>query len=445
MIDSNEIKDYVFLGEGVRKRKSRRAKRRKSKVKLCIEALLVIALCLVAVIWIFNYPHRKINNGIIIRNLNNSSLFITKLFDEEPNTAWDSDLPSFAQRDLKLAKEKGYTIEYKYGSTTIEEFFEDDVAYLSLNTPYVCNLPYSFSEYDLTNFSMYYSKQDDAIVIYGYHTRSNLSECFKKYTLYSDVTKSPDDTILTYDSNLPLDINNFESMSTIPYGDYSLYFDEETTTFYFYKDGVILSSQKFLDSVEYFYKKDGLIKTKNNLLYKIYSYEMDGGIPTLKFVFISEDADPLLSSKSSSYCKSIYSETDSLPLIIKDGEYYIFEAEDGETYKNYGIFGNALQEHKANLNYNINLVALRDKFVYAEFSKEYSNTWEVKFYFNVDGELYSTKYQINGYDSSVYLDNSKVEKLSIRVDSLGKVWNQIEEIRKAYEPYYTHGFDDLLE
>ena len=414
-------------------------KRQRAKITRRILMLALIVISFVF-IFIFYYPHRHIKDDVITRNLTNSTLFLPKMFSEERTLAWDSELPYWIKNDLNLAKKKKYPIEYQFGSSTINIHFDDETPYLSASSPYSWFLSISFSENSLSNFSVYYDKSEKALKVFGYSKSS--PEQFESYTLYSDYTKIPEQDTISYDTNLPLNLDIYASIDAVQCGDYSLYFDKETSTFLFYKDGKVVSSRTFQDSIDKLYIYDGIITTTNNLLYKIYVYEKDG-VPDIKFVFVSEDASVIREAPFAALCKNLSSKDTSLTIVQKHEEFYVLYPEDIETYKVYDAIGYDLPKYKSGLNFNINLVKLRNQFSYAEFSND-SKYWNVTLNFNINGELYSTAFRINGYDSIVSLNEDEINKLSIRVDSLDEIWNHIEKIREAYGTYYEHSFDDLL-
>lgn len=426
--------------ERARKERAHRNYMRKQRNKI-ISRLVLIAVVLIAAYlytFFFRYPRQSIQDTTITRNLAKGPEFLIPIFKEERQLAWDSEIPDFMEKDFKLAKEKGYTIEYSFGPHTIRGFWDEDVPCITIDTPYDMYLSISFYS-EKENFSIYYDADNECMVIYAYpHGYSNQ---FEKLTLYTDPAKWPDEKTLTYDKNLPLDTSTYGSIDSVKYEDYSLVFEEETSTFHFFKDGEIISSRKFHDPVNKLFRYLGYIITDNHLLYKIYAYERDG-VPDLKFVYIASDVYLVEDSYGYS-CEALSGNGVQLPILkTKTGQFFTVLPEDFDVYKLYG-FAPEINPYKPQTNYNISLVNLEDNFVNAEIS--YDGSWKVHFNYCIGGYIFSFNRNLDGYDRYYSLSEAEKEDLSVTVESLEELWEHIAKIRRAYEPHYSSSFEELFD
>lgn len=430
----------------IRRAKAREERRRKQyerrlKRKI-ISRLLLFALVIGGALlfcYVTRYPHQKLENNVITRDLGRGPEFITDYFSTEPDLVWDSNLPKFVQKDFMLAKQKGYSIEYTFGAYKIIGRVEDGTPYIFLDSPYGSLLSFSFYERK-ENFSMYYSEEDDALIIYAYPSAS--PDQFEKLILYADPTKYPYSQTVTYDKNLPLSLGSHESLNAVRYGDYSLYFNAEDSTFYFYKDGKVVSSRKFHDKAKQVYCRRGFIETENKLIYKMYVYEKDG-LPDVQCVFVASDMLMFHNKYGYSY-KILYGQDINLPILQnKSGSrFFTILPNDWDIYE---LYGNSkdLNEYAPKCDYSLQVISLEDKFSYAEF--EYSIGWKVTLNFLIDGAIFSIDLDVDGYDPSFSLTDSEITELSVQVNSYDEMWAHFEKIRETYNSHYTNSFAELLQ
>lgn len=452
-MDEKNSMELIDLEEEERARKQRELRRAKAREERHrkqemrrLRKKIFGRLCMIIVVfgaaflycYIFRYPHQKIEDNVITRDLGRGPEFITRIFTDERDLAWDSELPNFVKKDFKLAEEKGYSIEYTFGAHTIIGRVEDGKPYIILESPFDTYLSFSFYE-KKENFSMYYSAEDEGLVLYAYPV--SMSHQFEKVILYSDPSEYPYSTTVTYDTNLPLEMVD-ESLNSVKYEDFSLYFNAEDSTFYFYKDGDVVSSRKFHDKLKTLYRYYGFIETENKLIYKIYVYEKDG-IPDIQFVYVASDMS-FVKSKYGYSCQSLSGRDLNLPILqSKDSDrLYTIVPKDWDVYELYGSKP-AINEYQPGCNYNFDLITLEDKFSYAEF--DYYGSWDVELNFAIDGSLFAIEFDVDGYDSSFSLTDAEKEELSIRVYSFKEIWAHIEKIRETYHSHYTSSLSEMLQ
>lgn len=428
--------------EEIRLRRQKRAKARKRKKRKeqlnCFKRLIfwVVGICFLAFLiknYIY-YPMKTVSDETIYRELTNHTFAIPNLPEEERLVAWDSELPKFVENDIKEAREKNYKICYTIGSTAIKiAIDEDGEPYLWISNSSSLS---SIMLDKFTNFSIY--KDGDDVHVYGY-----VEKWFVHLTFYSDFDEYPDYTTLTYDSNLPLNHKD-KGISTLRFKDYSLDYDEDTQTFYFYSGGKVISSKVFYDSVDRIELYKGIIITKNHMLYRIFTYIKDG-LPELKFVYVADGLE-LSESKWRFYSYASLSPIDksnsTFPIFKKGEEYYITTPNNWEDYDKYCPSNLELSEYDRDTDYSFTIVNLKDAFVSAEFSytsSEWSSEseWKVTINFNINGRIYTNEdYCFYGYDQRIQLSDKDVEKLSVKVSSIDEIEEQILRIREAYESYY---------
>lgn len=428
MVAADEYTETIRRREAAKRRKLKRKKERIKAIFSLVKFVLFFAIIIAGFFWITQYPHKDISNNVIIRNFTNKMVFIPKLSVDNHIYAWDSELPNFVKKDLKQAKAKDYTIKYIVGSSSISIEFSDGKPIAEINSQNTWALP-SFNT--LSNFSIY--KKGNDLYVYGYD--EEYRDSFTQYILFSDYEKYPDYNTLTYDTHLPFSLKDL-SIGTVNFGEYSLLYDKENT-FYFYKDGKIVSSKKFSDPISKVDLYDGLLTTTNNMLYMIYAYVREG-IPELKFVYVA-DGVSFAESKSSSFPPSLKSSetNDYLPVLSKNNEYYTLIPNNWEDYTNYCIAEPKLKTYSRDIDYSASLVKLEDAFVSAKFENPYYE-WSIEISFNINGKIYtSDDYLLYGYDSKIELSDTDIQKLAITVRSIDEFKSHIQTIRETYPKYYT--------
>ncbi len=436
---TEERKNQVVMYETPEEERKAKEKAYNQKlIKKIVCRLILIAIVIIAAL-IYCYPFRKVDDDTIKRDLKNSGGYIPTVSLEDRLAAWDSELPQFMTRDINLAKEKNYKIQYSYGTSTINIYYEDNVLCLVLDSPYSWYMSASFGE-PLYNFSIYRSEDSESLEIYGYTLPKGGS--FEKVVLYSDVKKIPYSDTLSYNTNMPLSMDVSDTIQAVTYGDYSLYVDPKSSTFSFYKNGNVVSTKVFQDSIEEIYRYSGFIKTKNGLLYKMYVYERNGN-PEFYFVFIA-DGMSFIPVRYSSYA-SIKSDDISLPIVTQKGDndtLYVLVPKNWEVYSSYGTVDGTISKYTANQDYSMEILKLEDKFVYAEFI--YDSYWKLVVSFNINNRIFSATYKFDGYDSNVSLSDDEKSELSVKVLSEEAIFEHIEKIRAAYKPYYDNTINDLI-
>lgn len=424
-----------------REERRQRQYQRKLKKKIFSRLLFILIVLGGALLYcfIFLYPHQKIEDNVIMRDFSKGPEFITSYFTDERDLAWDSELPKFVQKDFELAEEKGYSIRYTFGAHTILGGVKDGKPYIILDSPFGSYLSFSFYE-EKENFSMYYSSEKQGLILYAYPSSAPYQ--FEKVILYSDPTQYPYSTTVTYDTNLPLYMGGSESLNTVKYEDYSLYFNSDDSTFYFYKDGEVVSSRKFHDTVKNLYRYSGFIETENKMIYKMYVYQKDG-IPDVQFVFVDSDMTFSQGKYGYSY-KYLHGENVTLPILQNKAgnRFFTLLPNDEDVYGLYGS-GSTINEYQPECDYSLNVISLEDKFSNATF--EYCSSWKVTFNFVIDGSIFSIDFDVDGYDRYYSLTDEEKEALSVQVNSFKEVWEHIEKIRQTYHTHYSSNLADLLQ
>lgn len=439
-MNNNEVaQEYATPEERRNAEEQKKQKDFSKKMVRKIVGRLILIVTVISAGLIYCYPFKQVKEDTIRRNLNNSEGYIHQISSEGHSVAWNSELPKFVIRDIALAKEKNYKIEYSYGSSTIYIYYSDGIPCLEIDSPYSWILSASFSE-PLYNFSIYRSEDQQSIEIYGYH--SPREDYFEKVVLYADVKKMPYSDTLSYDTNMPLSTDISDTIWTVAYGDYSMYVDTENSTFSFYKDGEVVSSKVFQDSIKEIYRYGGFVTTQNGLLYKMYVYEKNG-IPDLTFRFIADDVN-FMPVRYSSYASITYEDV-SLPIVTKKGDdetLYVIAPNDWLVYLTYGSADGTISEYLPDQDYSMEILKLEDKFAYAEFS--YNSYWKSKVSFKINNRICSATYSLDGYDHNISLSDGEKAELSIKVWSEKVMWEHIKKIRETYASYYDCAFSDLI-
>lgn len=430
-----EREDIITEEDAERKRRIEARRRRKRKQQNKRKLLAFLFILAVAVIIFFviyaSYPQKTVSNSTICRDFTNKTSFLPKLPEEQRLIAWDSELPDIIKKDIKEAQNKGYDIRYTIGNSVLcITFDKNGEPVLEGNSNYSWALS-SFNT--LKNFSIY--QKDNALYLYGYNPE--YGNYFKEEIFYSDYDKYPDETSLTYDTNMPLN-HKSKGIGVIKFDTCSLYYDEDTQTFSFYSKGKVISSKIFSDTVDYINIYDGVIITKNHMLYHIYTYIKDG-VPDIKFVYVADGVELVESTQSyypTAYLVTKDMESSGIPIFKVKDEYYVTFPNNWEDYNKYSLSNEKINVYDRETDYGLTLIKLKDAFVCAQFNYEYSE-WSIIISFNINGKIYTIdEYLFYGYDTRISLSDDDAEKLSVKVASIEELNQQIQTIRDAYESYY---------
>ena len=381
----------------------------------------------------FGYPIKTVSNETIFRDLTNSTMGIPELPQEERLSAWESELPKFVEKDIAEARKKSYDIRYTIGDVvlkiTVRES-DDEVVLRIFDSIYST----AFISDSFTDFSIY--QQENEIHLYG----CSGGELFTHFIFYQGLGKYPDYEALTYDLDVPFN-NKDKGIGTLDLKDYSLYYDEETQTFLFYSKGEVVSSKVFFDSIEEIQLYNGIIITKNHMLYKIFAYLKDG-VPELKFVYVDDGVELVVSKGYAfySYLAPADKESSILPILKKDEDYYVMVPSNWEDSQRYSLRVSELSPYDRETDYGATLMPIKDLFISAEFDYmpfSWGGEWIVDITFNINGKVYSTdEYIFYGYDERINLSDADAEKLSVKVNSIDEIEEQIGRIREVYQNYY---------
>lgn len=408
----------------------------KRRFKGTIVGIIVVFGILFLGIKICELPALHVSENSITRNLN----WLILPMPEAPvgrTVAWDSELPKFVEDDMEYSEEHGYEkIQYEFKGTLINLRYIEEEWRLDFETYDT----YSSSD-ELTNFSIYQTK-DHKIVVYGYGW---LKDWFQKITLSKNNCER--DT-LTYDANLPLDMEIEESIASMNIDGYSIVCQEET--FYFYREGQLVTYQEFpYGKIE---KKDlyrGVLETDNKNLYAIY-IGIEKELPKLHFVYAGKVDSICNMSYQQEPLRGTEDKTLAIPILSKDGRYYTLVPRKWDTYKAFSL-------QKANYNrraklepfdsekdYKVDLVEISENFKEAKFKyyTESRRTWNITLIFTFREENFYENYSFDGYDVNTALPETVYKRFtSKKVTSLDEMWETIDSIRKAYFDYYENRGD----
>ena len=379
---------------------------------LLLLAMLVIIIVMTGYNILNSSSFKVYADNTIRRNIEFDSIWI----DSEPsdrNVVWDSELPEFVSEDIEYAEKHNIQdIEYEYDSNRINISYILDEWRLNFNNYY------DSSTALIRDFSIYKTK-NNTIAIYGYSYG---------YFTRIEIGEESTEEVLTYDANLPFNIDGDDYNSATYIDGYTLL--EVNDGFVFYKDGKEISSFNFTDGVIFeTVLYDGLIRTTDNSLYIMF-VEMVENSPSLRFEKVDDNIEEIVESET------IYSDDLSFPIIIKDGEYYAICANSWDDFKKYNMQAEILV-NSGNSDLGVSLVPLREHFQSAEFSNDYG-VWICNMIFDINGEKFSYQYEFNGYDNSVDLPDNIIEEYTVDVDSIDAMWDVIENIRDEYTVFYDH-------
>lgn len=394
-----------------------------------IFVIFAIALFLL-VIYISNMPCFKVREAEIVRGISSLDTLYMKSDPTNRNVAWHQEtLPSFIQKDMNYAKEKGYSIKYICeDDIRMELYYNDEYEEWWLN---VINPRESYitGEFTIADFSIY--KNNEGIVIYGYD--ATYRKYFGKVTIGKDYV---DFTALTYDTNLPFELKD-KSIRSNPIGEYSLVIEEQNV-FSFYKDGNFVFSQEFSEGkIGELDQYNGFFITEDKDLYMMYVM-LEDNIPTIKFVYIDQ-ADRLVRTYSRLSCLDENVNINNLPIIIKDCKYYVVIPEEWDTMALLGLANTELNVEIGNKNLKVKLVEIEKAFKTAKFTYTDNKLWYATLKFEFNSVEFSMDYQFGGYDDSVELPETVVSKYTnVEVYSIDELWEYIESLRIEYFDYYDH-------
>lgn len=420
----------------VKQKKEHQQKIRKLKRKI----VFLFIIMFFGIIILLDQPYNKVVDNTIERDISWIRWFLMDSSPTERYQAWNSELPTFVKKDIQYAEKNGYNIEYNFNGKTIYLYQYKDKWFISLY-----HLLNDFRPIDdLTNFSIYKNKDEKNerfIDIYGYENSKNYN-FEERFCLAHVSSKHSDIDILSYDHNIPFDMQTSYSIS---YGDFSIIGDSEGN-FSFYKDCALISSQKFnMGKIKEINWRYGLITTETNELYIMFIENLEN-MPILKFYYV-ETIDKLPQNSNSFYsCENLYSKEENiqLPIILKDSKYYVIVPEDLDTFKYASTYYRDKHIKKPeNLNYKFSIVEVENCFKCATFnykSDAYSGVWKVDLVFSLNGYDFHKEYKFNGYESSIVLNEDSIKKFEKTVYSLDSIWENIEKIRTEYFDYYDHGW-----
>ena len=406
---------------------------RKAKIVFFIIFAIFIMMFIFWVIHMLNMSRFKVREDKIVREISDWDVLFLKSAPTDRNVTWHQEtLPSFIQKDMEYAKKNNYDIKYIFeDNIRIELYYnyEYEEWWLYIRNPRVS---YITGEFTIADFSIY--KKDDNIEIYGYD--ATYRRYFGKVLITKDSAKF---TALTYDSNLPFDMKD-ESLGINRIGEYSLVIKEDENKFSFYKDGNFISSQEFSEGkIAQVNQYDGFLFTNKDQLYVMYA-ELKDGMPTIKFVYAGQ-ADGSLGTGYNNYLSCADEDMHMrLPIMIREGKYYVVVPEDWETMETLGFRNAELDaEEISSPNYSVKLVELEKSFKDASFTYNAIGIWYATLKFEFNGVDFFIEYQFGGYDDSVELPDALVSKyISTKVKSIDELWEHIEDLRIEYFDYYDH-------
>lgn len=316
---------YFFTSKGKRERKTKKMK--ESNIKKLLVGVVVV--CFIILLIILVPFRRNVEDGKVKRNIS-LDIFGNVLLvnNKEPigrTVAWNSELPYFVERDLEYALENNYEIEYcifkSYSSikATINIVRKDNEWTLTIKSPY-SNLYNDYNE--LTNFSIY-NDSNNNIIVYGYGHR------FNEFIKYSVGQTELDYVTLTYDCNLPLDME-YESIRSYNMGEYSLV--QKDNEFLFYKNGEFISSTVFpYQEISHSNIYDSFIINSEQKLYMIYA-KLENKKPKLDFIYVG-NADEQIETGWEKLYTNYSEDLPSMPIFKKNNEYYVPVPDNWNIYK----------------------------------------------------------------------------------------------------------------
>ena len=197
-----------------------------------------------------------------------------------------------------------------------------------------------------------------------------------------------------------------------------------------YNNGELKSVAELDENILHVDLYSGFLLTDSNKLYAMYT-DANCEEPEINFVYI----DVVDELQEVTY---LISETGNyLPIILKDNKKYTVLPEDWNTFERYSLGNSNLDVNVENPNYNLKLVELKDYFESAEFSMGYYS-WKAKANFNLNKEIFSAEYSVNGFDSRCKLSDSEIEELTVTVNSIDEFWKHIDKIRRVYSAKYDY-------
>lgn len=437
--------------------KNEKERKRSLKVRIIVGIVVLVLLAVIATI-VFSFfmaPNAlRVENGVFYRNLD----FCTWLLEDEDNpaplqkdgipvsrlTPWDSELPFLIEYDIEYSKKHECNIQYTFNGNKIYIRFNDGEAELSIN--------HGRSDFmEITNFSMYFSGED--LVIYGF--RSQLKDSFSTTTIKGSDEKGSHSGFfysLTYNLNIPFNVDYNISIFADDIGDYTVYVhQDEPEKITFWKDGEELNTSIFPKKVKYNEPRYGFLMTEDKKIYV--SYLKDSQKTDFDYAYVGKIDDIIterdylsngfyMDSFDALYAPEEYDIV--IPILIIGNDYYTICPEDWDTYIAYSTASRKiLNSNVNNPNYKVKFAKLLDCFDSAEFYFN-GNNWISYINFNINGKKLVYTYVVDGYDRNISISKieNDIEKCQKTVYSIDEFWDLLETIRDIYKPYYDYRPED---
>lgn len=413
-----------------------------------ILVLFIIALNVLAFIMV--RPNiSKIKDGVFCRNLD----YYTWLLKDKDNPAplqengvpisrvkpWDSELPKLIKLDMEYAKEHEYNIQYTFNGNNIYIRFDTGEAELSVND----------GIRKLSNFSMYFSEEQ--LMIYGFSY-----ELSNKEFLTTTIKRSDEKAVhsgwfstLTYNLNIPFNVDSYIGILADDIGEYSVYVEqEEPEKISIWKDGEKLNAITFPKKVKYNEPLYGFIVTEDNEIYLSFLKIENQEKPDLDYVYVGKVDDCLAERNYLSNGYHVdsfkvlyaYDEYDVIiPIYIIKGEYYTICPEDWKDYIASSTASRKILNQKVEKSkqHKVKFIKLENYFESAEFYFN-SNSWIANIEFYVNGKMFVYNLDIGGYDKKVKPNNEEIAEYQKKVYTINEFWNHIDKIRNTYKKYYDY-------
>lgn len=406
---------------------SKRRRRVKPIIPMFLLSLFIVAI-LVIIKTIFCPKIEEIYDDHygLVRNIA-PIVFMLDNYPADRNIAWNSEKPKFVLDDMEYCDKVGIdNITYQFKEVSIK------ISKDNTNEWYVFIGDDPWGIYDeLKDFSFYKDNANN-LIVYGYSL--DLDNWFYQWVI--DGKEVVENNILTIDANIPFDEVD-KQHNSMKIGEYTLSVD--SNTFYFYKDGLIVSFKKFTEeSIDTIYLDTGLFLTESNKLYMIFAYLDKDRMPTVSFEFV---ADGISNEQLNLYSLRLKDKSLYWPCFKINDVYYTLSVGDWSILKEFWLQSDNLYAEKNYMDMSAEIIPLVDHFKSAKFSYEYE-TWKAIITFEIKGQYFETLYYFGGYDSNVELPEEVYSEYSIKTaKSIDELWSTIESIRKLYNKFYDHQGD----